>query len=106
MGDKLLKCSLFGALFILLVVIIFCFIFNFKYNRQVKINNQLTTELDYYKNLTKPFIDKKDSIEYNIIKRDSVIYNIIKEYEYEKAELDNMDNSAIVDAFEKLVWAD
>ena len=103
MLNKFLKI-LFFVFFISLLV--YSFIFTIKYKNQLQINDKLINELNYYTNLNKQFIDKRDSIQYNIIKRDSIITIINNNFENEKERIKTLDNSSLVIEFKELVWSD
>ena len=74
--------------------------------RLEKENTELTEKLNYYIDLNKPFVDKKDSIEYVIHQIDSTIVNIINDYEYEKHILEDANDTYVVYKFKELVWSD
>lgn len=103
MLNKFLKIL---SVFIFILLLGFAIVFAIKYKNQLEINNKLINELNYYINLNKPFIDKKDSIEYNITKRDSTITIINNNFENEKERIKTLDNSSIVIEFKELVWSD
>ena len=103
MLNRFLKI-LFFVFFISLLVS--SFVFTIKYKNQLQINDKLINELNYYTNLNKPFIDKRDSIQYNIIKRDSIITVINNNFEDEKERIKTLDNSSLVIEFKELVWSD
>lgn len=103
MLNKVLKI-VFIILFISLLA--YSLVFTIKYKNQLQINNKLINELNYYTNLNKTFIDKKDSIQYNIIKRDSIITVINNNFEDEKERIKTLDNNSLVIEFKELVWSD
>lgn len=103
MLNKVLKI-IFIILFISLLV--YFFVFTIKYKNQLEINDRLINELNYYTNLNEPFIDKRDSIEYNIIKRDSIITIINNNFENEKERIETLNNNSLVIEFKELVWSD
>lgn len=103
MLSKVLKI-IFIILFISLLV--YSFVFTIKYKNQLEINDRLINELNYYTNLNEPFIDKRDSIEYNIIKRDSIITIINNNFEDEKERIETLNNNSLVNEFKELVWSD
>ena len=103
MLNKVLKI-VFVILFISLLV--YSFVFTIKYKNQLQINDKLINELNYYTNLNKQFIDKRDSIQYNITKRDSIITIINNNFEDEKERIKTLDNSSLVIEFKELVWSD
>lgn len=103
MLSKVLKI-IFIILFISLLV--YSFVFTIKYKNQLEINDRLINELNYYTNLNEPFIDKRDSIEYNIIKRDSIITIINNNFENEKERVETLNNNSLVIEFKELVWSD
>lgn len=103
MLSKVLK-TIFIMLFISLLV--YSFVFTIKYKNQLEINDRLINELNYYTNLNEAFIDKRDSIQYNITKRDSTIIVINNDFENEKERIKTLDNSSLVIEFKELVWSD
>lgn len=103
MLSKVLKI-IFIMLFISLLV--YSFVFTIKYKNQLEINDRLINELNYYTNLNEAFIDKRDSIQYNITKRDSTIIVINNDFENEKERIKTLDNSSLVIEFKELVWSD
>ena len=67
---------------------------------------KLEKELDYYRTLDSVYTVKRDSIVYDIKYRDSIITKIRTKYESEKDGVLVSSDNAIVDKFNKLVWAD
>lgn len=72
-------------------------------NKQI---NELTNQIEYYKQAADPCKEIIDSLVYNIHYRDSIIYNIKTEYITNVEIVKEMSDSAVVDYFKQLVWSD
>lgn len=105
--SKLGKILYYG----IIIATALCFVIGYivtaaKCRKQELIIEDLNSKIEYYEQLDTTYIHKKDSIDYNIIKRDSIIYDITIEYETEKEAVSSMSDTAVVNKFKELVWAE
>lgn len=96
--------------FVVFVIIMFLCLKLENKNKVIESQNiyieKLQKTIDYYKNFDSTYVNKRDSIEYNIIKRDSTIYKIREEYEKQKDSVLLSNDGTVVSKFNELVWAD
>ena len=64
---------------------------------------ELTVELNYYKDLNSAYENSRDSLIYDILKRDSIITIIKYNYDEKKMEIENYNDSLLIVEFEKLL---
>ena len=101
-----MKMSIVGALVSLAIICLFCF-FAFKtIENKSKEIEKLKAEIKYYKQAEKPNPQVIDSIAYNIEHRDSIIYKLKQDFKYDVEIIKSMPDSALVNKFYELVWAD
>lgn len=74
-------------------------------NKQRKQINELTKEIEYYKEAETPFKESIDSVVYRIVYRNSIIYNIKQDYLYDSEVIKNMSDTAAVGWFLQSVWS-
>ena len=105
--SKLGKILYYGIIIATALCFVVAYIYMaIKCRKQELLIEDLNSKIEYYENLDTTFVHHRDSIEYNIIHRDSTIYDIIHEYEIEKETVSSMSDSAVVDKFKELVWAE
>lgn len=73
------------------------------YKKEVK---ELNAIIEQYQEAANPSGEVIDSLVYNIEYRDSIIYNIKTEYIKDVEVIKTLSDSALVDNFYKLVWAE
>lgn len=101
-----MKMSIVGALVSLAIICLF-FFFAFKtVENKSKEIEKLKAEIEYYKQAEKPNPQIIDSIAYNIEYRDSTIYKLKQDFKYDVEIIKSMPDSALINKFYKLVWAD
>ena len=101
-----MKMSIVGTLVSLAIICLFCF-FAFKtIESKSKEIEKLKAEIEYYKQAEKPNPQAIDSLAYNIEYRDSTIYKLKQDFKYDVEIIKSMPDSALVNKFYELVWAD
>lgn len=90
---------------ILFIIFIATFIYFTIKNKNSEIK-ELKIKIENYKNAASPNKITIDSLVYNIEQRDSIIYKIKTKYIEDVEVIKNVSDSAIVDNFNKLVWAE
>ena len=92
---------IFLAYMLMLIgVILFAHYSGKKKDKQIE---ELTVELNYYKDLNSAYENSRDSLIYDILKRDSVITIIKYNYDEKKMEIENYNDSLLIAEFEKLL---
>lgn len=103
------KKSIFHIILLSLPIIclIICYIIVIVRNEKQRVLiDELNEKIEYYNNLDSTYVERRDSIAYNIEHRDSTIYNIRYEYETQKEIIASMPDDIVVDKFKELVWAE
>lgn len=93
-----------------LLLVILCIIIGLNFYFTVKSKNKkidlLNKEIEYYKEAANPSGEIIDSLVYNIKYRDSIVWNIKTKYIEDVEVIKNMPDSAAVELFNQLVWAE
>ena len=92
--------------FIVLLFIGFGFYIYFTIKSKNKYIDELTEQIEYYKQAANPSKEVIDSLAYNIHYRDSIIYNIKHKYITDVELVKEMSDSTVVNYFKQLVWTD
>lgn len=99
-----MKKWLVGFVTLLLIVFGVYIYFNIKHkNNKIE---ELTKQIEYYKQAANPSKESIDSLVYNIHYRDSIIYNIKHKYITDVELVKEMSDSTVVNYFKQLVWTD
>lgn len=93
------------AIIFTLICVGLCIYGHFVCKKQAEMINDLTEQVEYYKNAANPSGEVIDSLKYNIQYRDTTIVNIKKKYVEDVEIIKNMPDSAAVNLFHELVWA-
>lgn len=93
------------CIIIWLILSISCIYLYDKSKKRLNTINELNKEIEYYKNAANPSGEVIDSLKYNIKYRDTTIVNIKKKYVEDVEIIKNMPDSAAVNMFHELVWA-
>lgn len=96
---------LISQLLWLVLLIVLSIVFTVTTTKQRKQINELTKEVEYYKEAETPFKESIDSVVYRIVYRDSIIYNIKQDYLYDSEVIKNMSDTAAVGWFLQSVWS-